>query len=104
MTGTGGFTTVFGRGLVEELPAFLPRPYLVVTMDDLWPRFASILEGYGFGGVHLVRSLELTDLERAVDALPAIASMPTSGRRTSSSSMTTRRGDSRTSSKGTSSG
>ena len=40
----GEFLTVFGRHLVEELPAFVHRPYLVVTMDDLWPQFADRLE------------------------------------------------------------
>ena len=30
-----------GRDLVAELPAFVHRPYLVVTMDDLWPMFAA---------------------------------------------------------------
>jgi len=36
---SGEFQTVFGRNLVAELPAFVNRPYLVVTMADLWPRF-----------------------------------------------------------------
>ena len=31
---TGEFTTVYGRNLVAELPAFVNLPYLVVTMDD----------------------------------------------------------------------
>ncbi len=63
------FTTVFGRGLVAELVNFVPRPYLVVTMDDLWPRF----EGYfddGLAGIHLVRTLDLDELTREVKALP----------------------------------
>ena len=34
----GGFPVVFGHQLVGELPAFVHRPYLVVTMADLWPR------------------------------------------------------------------
>ena len=41
----GGFTTVFGRELVGELPNFVHRPYLVVTMADLWPRFEAQLSG-----------------------------------------------------------
>lgn len=72
---TGGFPTVFGHELVGELPAFAPRPYLVVTMDDLWPRFAPLLERPGFGAVHLVRSLELDDLQRTIDDLPPVASV-----------------------------
>ena len=32
-----GFTTIFGRNLIGELPNIAHRPYLVVTMEDLWP-------------------------------------------------------------------
>jgi len=71
----GGFRTVFGRGLVGELPAFVHRPYLVVTMADLWPRFEAELAGPDLAGVHLVDTLELADLERAADALPVIGSV-----------------------------
>jgi glycerol-1-phosphate dehydrogenase [NAD(P)+] len=66
----GGFTTVFGRELVAELPLFAHRPYLVVTMADLWPRFEGQLAGH-LAGVHLVDTLELADLERAAETLPA---------------------------------
>jgi len=70
----GGFTTVFGRGLVEELPNFVHRPYLVVTMADLWPRFEAALSPH-LAGVHLVTTLELADLERACHELPACAAI-----------------------------
>jgi glycerol-1-phosphate dehydrogenase [NAD(P)+] len=66
---------VYGRNLVAELPAFVHPPYLVVTMDDLWPRFAETLEGDGLAGVHLVRTLELSELESIVDGLPESASV-----------------------------
>ena len=68
------FRIVFGRGLVDELPAFVHRPYLVVTMADLWPRFGDRLSA-GLAGVHLVESLETNDLERASDALPACSAI-----------------------------
>ena len=68
---TGGFPTVFGRGLVGELPAFVPRPYLVVTMGDLWPRFESALAGPHMAGVHLVTTLDLDELEATLGGLPA---------------------------------
>jgi glycerol-1-phosphate dehydrogenase [NAD(P)+] len=71
----GGFTTVFGRGLVEELPKFVHRPYLVVTMADLWPRFEAQLDGPDLAGVHLVDSLELADLEKAAADLPRAGSI-----------------------------
>src|SRR5882757_5924710 len=70
----GGFTTVFGRELVGELAAFVHRPWLVVTMADLWPRFEPLLSGH-LAGVHLVSTLELDELEQAVDALPACAAI-----------------------------
>jgi len=70
----GGFTTVFGRELVGELPAFVHRPYLVVTMADLWPTFEARL-GAHLAGVHLVETLELADLERAAEALPECAAI-----------------------------
>jgi glycerol dehydrogenase-like iron-containing ADH family enzyme len=69
------FTTVFGRGLVSELPRIAPRPYLVVTMDDLWPVFAGELETTGFGGVHLVRTLDIGELGRIVDEQPTVGSV-----------------------------
>ncbi len=70
---SGEFTTVFGRNLVAELPVFVHRPYLVVTMEDLWPRFAQALGGDGLAGVHHVRTLEVTELEGIVDTLPEAA-------------------------------
>jgi glycerol-1-phosphate dehydrogenase [NAD(P)+] len=60
------FPAFFGRQLASELDAIARRPYLVVTMDDLWPRFARYF-GSGLGGVHLVRSLERADLDRAAE-------------------------------------
>lgn len=33
------FPTIFGRNLVAELPAIAHRPYLVVTMPEIWPKF-----------------------------------------------------------------
>lgn len=70
-----GFVTVYGRHLVEELPVFVHPPYLVVTMDDLWPRFAGALEGPALAGVHLVRSLDIDVLEAILPTLPACASV-----------------------------
>ena len=72
---SGGFTTVFGRNLVGELPKFVHRPYLVVTMDDLWPLFSDRLEGPDLAGVHLVRTLDMEALEAALDDLPSAASV-----------------------------
>ena len=71
----GGFRTVFGRGLVEEIPAFVHRPYLVVTMADLWPRFEAALGGPDLAGVHLVETLELSELLALEPALPRAGSI-----------------------------
>jgi glycerol-1-phosphate dehydrogenase [NAD(P)+] len=72
---TEGFTTVYGRNLVAELPAFVHRPYLVVTMDDLWPAFQPQLDGPHLAGVHPVRTLELDELEEMLHSLPSSASV-----------------------------
>src|SRR5689334_4795827 len=63
------FITVFGRGLVAELPVFVHRPYLVVTMADLWPMFADTLDG-GHAHVHLVETLDVQRLEGIAETLP----------------------------------
>jgi glycerol dehydrogenase-like iron-containing ADH family enzyme len=72
---TEGFPTVYGRNLLRELPNFVHPPYLVVTMDDLWPLFRASLEGPGLAGVHLVTTLEVAELEATLDGLPAAASV-----------------------------
>ena len=69
------FTTVFGRGLIEELPIIVHRPYLVVTMHDLWPRFAVVLDTAGLAAVHEVETLDLDALPAIVDDLPAAGSV-----------------------------
>jgi glycerol dehydrogenase-like iron-containing ADH family enzyme len=61
----GLFPTVYGRNLVGELRHFVHRPYLVVTMEDLWPRFAPAFDT-NMAGVHLVHTLEKLELERAL--------------------------------------
>jgi glycerol-1-phosphate dehydrogenase [NAD(P)+] len=70
-----GFTTVYGRNLLAELPNFVHRPYIVVTMDDLWPLFAEALEGPGLAGVHRVTTLDVDELEAQLGDLPATASV-----------------------------
>jgi glycerol-1-phosphate dehydrogenase [NAD(P)+] len=70
-----GFTTVYGRNLVGELPNFAHRPYLVVTMADLWPTFEATLTGPGLGGVHLVTTLDVVELDATLGALPTVSSV-----------------------------
>lgn len=63
------FSTVFGRGLVGELAAFVHRPYVVVTNDDLWPRFEHLFDSH-LAGVHRVTTLDMADVAAATAALP----------------------------------
>jgi glycerol-1-phosphate dehydrogenase [NAD(P)+] len=55
------FLTIFGRNLVGEFPRFLPRPYLIVTMQDLWPLFRHQFDEDC--RVYLVQSTEESALE-----------------------------------------
>ena len=63
------FTTVFGRGLVGEMSDVAHRPYLVVTMDDLWPAFEGQLAEH-LAGVYRVSTLDLGQLEADATTLP----------------------------------
>jgi glycerol dehydrogenase-like iron-containing ADH family enzyme len=64
------FNTVYGRNLLAELPMILARPYLVVTMRDLWPKFEG---SFGPGcTVHFVETLDEDALEALVGELPAV--------------------------------
>ena len=69
-----GFPIVFGRELLGELPNFVHRPYLVVTMADLWPRFEHLFDSH-LAGVHLVETLDAARLESTVAALPEFSSV-----------------------------
>ena len=71
MSGSTGaeFTTVFGRGLVGELKEFVQRPYLVVTMGDLWPVFGDQF-GEHLAGAYCVTTLDRARLEADAAALP----------------------------------
>jgi glycerol dehydrogenase-like iron-containing ADH family enzyme len=73
-TADAGFPTVFGRELIGELPNFVHRPYLVVTMADLWPRFEHLFDSH-IAGVHLVESLDVAALETATSGLPEFGSV-----------------------------
>lgn len=68
------FDAAFGRGLVPELKNIVHRPYLVVTMEDLWPLFAAQFDD-GIAGTHLVQSLERDQLDDLADELPAYGSV-----------------------------
>jgi glycerol dehydrogenase-like iron-containing ADH family enzyme len=69
------FRTVFGRGLVGEIPNVAHPPYLVVTMADLWPIFEPALAGTDLAGVHLVDSIAIDRLDAALAGLPLASSV-----------------------------
>jgi glycerol-1-phosphate dehydrogenase [NAD(P)+] len=68
------FPTVFGRELVGELANFAHRPYLVVTMADLWPGFEHFFDSNLAAAYH-VTTLDLDQLTADANTLPAIGSV-----------------------------
>ena len=68
------FQTVYGRGLIPELKTYVHRPYLVVTMEDLWPQFAGDFDD-GLVGPMFVTTLEQSELDEIVAGQPACESV-----------------------------
>ena len=66
--------TYFGRGLIGELPKIAHRPYMVVTMPDLWPLFEDQFDRH-CGHVHLVEKLDRAELDRLARTLPSTQSI-----------------------------
>jgi glycerol dehydrogenase-like iron-containing ADH family enzyme len=66
------FPTAFGRNLLAEVPNFVAGPYLVVTMEDLWPRFGPQLPPGT--PAWFVRSMERAALEAELAGLERYAS------------------------------
>lgn len=67
------FRTAFGRNLLAEIPNFAAGPWIVVTMEDLWPHMsAQFPEGQA---VYFVRSMERADLEAALPQIKPYASV-----------------------------
>ena len=66
-----GFPTIFGRGLIDEFKNFVNPPFLVVTMEDLWPLF-----GHHFDGAdcqtYFCSSIEQENLNREAENLGEI--------------------------------
>ena len=68
------FPTIYGRNLVPELRDFVHRPYLVVTMEDIWPKFSASFDD-NIAAVHFVRTLEHLKLEAEIARLPLCGSV-----------------------------
>ena len=62
------FMTIYGRNLVGELKNIVQRPYLVVTMEDLWDRFKDEFDEDCI--VHFVKTLEYDEIMAEVERLP----------------------------------
>ncbi|MGI9507094.1 MAG: iron-containing alcohol dehydrogenase [Geminicoccaceae bacterium] len=63
-----GFPTIFGRGLLDEFKHFVNPPFLVVTMEDLWPIFGHHFEGADCRP-YFCGSIEQEDLNREAAGL-----------------------------------
>lgn len=61
------FNTIFGRGLVAELKNIVQRPYLVVTMEDLWDKFKGDFDEDAI--VHFVKTLEYDEILQNIETL-----------------------------------
>lgn len=66
-----GFPTVFGRGLLEEFRNFVNPPFLVVTMEDLWPIFGHHFEGADCRP-YFCGTIEQGDLDKIAESLGEI--------------------------------
>ena len=64
-----GFTTIFGRNLIAELPNIVHQPYLVVTMDDLWHLFQRNFDD-NLAGPYFVTTIDGDELKDEVKKLP----------------------------------
>ena len=74
MQNSAGFTTIFGRNLIGELPNFVHQPYLVVTMDDLWDLFSHHFDE-NLAGPYLVSTIDGDELKQEVSKLPPCKSI-----------------------------
>jgi len=63
------FTTIYGRNLVGELKNFVHRPYLVVTMKDLWGLFERYFDD-NLIGPYFVHTLKYEELLPDLEQLP----------------------------------
>jgi len=68
------FTTIYGRNLLAEIPAIAHRPYLVVTMPDLWEKFGHCFTGR-HAGPYLVHTIDGDELEAELASIPACQSV-----------------------------
>lgn len=63
------FQTIFGRNLVGELKNFVHRPFLLCTMEDIWPKFKHFFDDAEFIP-YFVHSVDQQHLLADLDKLP----------------------------------
>ena len=67
------FNTIYGRNLVSELKNIVQRPYLVVTMEDLWPLYEKEFDEDAI--VVFVKTLEYEEVLEQIATYPAFQSV-----------------------------
>ena len=67
------FNTIFGRNLIPELKNIVQRPYLVVTMEDLWEKFKGDFDEGAI--VHFVETLEYEEILANIERLGSFESV-----------------------------
>ena len=65
------FTTIYGRNLIGELSNFVHRPFLVVTMEDLWEKFAHHFDEE-LCHVYFVTTIDGDELKQELARLPDV--------------------------------
>ena len=58
------FNTIYGRNLVAELKNIVQRPYVVVTMEDLWDKFKDNFDEDAI--VYIVKTLEYDEIMKNI--------------------------------------
>ena len=62
------FNTIYGRNLVAELKNIVQRPYVVVTMEDLWDKFKDNFDEDAI--VYIVKTLEYDEIMKNIEQMP----------------------------------
>lgn len=67
------FNTIYGRNLIGELKNIVQKPYLVVTMEDLWDIFKDKFDEDA--RVHFVKTLEYDEIMREIQEIGTFESV-----------------------------
>ena len=67
------FNTIYGRNLMGEIKNIVQRPYLIVTMEDLWDKFKHNFDDGAV--VEFVKTLEYDEMMKDIEKLPKFESI-----------------------------